>query len=59
MRDLREIRRNYTRGRLDETDLAPSWHEQLRRWFDEAVSIDEVIEANAIQVASVGADGRP
>lgn len=59
MSDLRDIRRSYTRGRLDVDDLAPTWHEQLRRWFDEAMSLPELVEANAIQVATVDSDGRP
>jgi pyridoxamine 5'-phosphate oxidase len=59
VRDLRDIRRSYTRGRLDEQELASTWHEQLRRWFDEAMDMPELIEANAIQVATVDPSGRP
>ena len=59
MRDLRDIRRDYERARLDETDLAPTWHEQLRRWFDEAMGTPELVEANAIQVATVDDSGQP
>lgn len=49
----------YARGRLDEADLADSWLAQLRLWFDTAAADPEVPEANAIQLATVAADGRP
>lgn len=55
---LAAMRRSYEEGGLDEADLAPSWLEQLRRWIAEA-DRHEVIEPNAMIVATAGADGVP
>lgn len=59
MTDPAGLRARYTRGTLDEADLAPTWLDQLRLWFDAAVADPTVVEANAIQLATAGADGRP
>lgn len=56
--DPAAMRRSYERGALEETTVAPTWLEQLRLWFDEAVRLD-VPEPNALQVATVDAQGRP
>jgi pyridoxamine 5'-phosphate oxidase len=56
--DLSAIRRGYLRGQLDESLVSPTWSEQLRLWFAEA-SAEPVVEANAMQVATVDAAGRP
>lgn len=53
------LRQNYARGRLDENEVAESWPEQLRAWFDQAAADPDVLEPNAIQVATVDAAGRP
>lgn len=59
MTDPAGLRARYTRGTLDEADLAATWLDQLRLWFDAAVADPTVVEANAIQLATAGADGRP
>src|SRR3954467_1085458 len=59
MTDPAGLRARYTRGALDEADLADSWLAQLRLWFDAAAADPTVIEPNAIQLATAGADGRP
>jgi len=56
--DLSHMRRSYRGEGLDEADLAPTWLEQFRRWFDEAVA-GEVVEANATTFATATPDGRP
>jgi pyridoxamine 5'-phosphate oxidase len=53
------LRASYTRGRLDETEVAGTWLEQLRVWFDAAAADPVVLEPNALQLATAGADGRP
>jgi pyridoxamine 5'-phosphate oxidase len=49
----------YTRGSLDEGDVAATWAQQLRLWFDTAAADPAVLEPNAIQLATAGADGEP
>jgi pyridoxamine 5'-phosphate oxidase len=53
------LRANYTRGHLDETEVAGTWIQQLRVWFDAAAADPVVLEPNAVQVATAGPDGRP
>jgi pyridoxamine 5'-phosphate oxidase len=59
MTDPAGMRARYTRGALDEADLADSWLAQLSVWFDAAAADPTILEPNAIQLATVGADGRP
>jgi len=59
MTDPAALRADYTRGNLDESDVAESWYPQLRLWFDTAAADPAVLEANAVQLATAGADGRP
>jgi pyridoxamine 5'-phosphate oxidase len=54
---LAEMRLNYALAGLAEADLAGSWLEQFRGWYDQAYAA-EVIEPNAM-VFSTAADGRP
>jgi pyridoxamine 5'-phosphate oxidase len=55
---LAAMRRSYERGGLEESDLAPTWLQQLRRWIDDAEA-GGVREPNAMVVATADADGRP
>ncbi|GAA0511811.1 pyridoxine/pyridoxamine 5'-phosphate oxidase [Saccharopolyspora subtropica] len=55
---LPSMRVSYEAGALDESSLADTWHEQLQRWFDEAVQAD-VVEPNAMVLATADADGIP
>ena len=57
--DLGEMRRDYRRAEFDEGWLAATWLEQFTLWFDEARASDEIVEPNAMVVATAGADGRP
>jgi pyridoxamine 5'-phosphate oxidase len=59
MTDPAGLRAMYTRGSLDSADLADTWSEQLRLWFDTAAADPTVLEPNAIQLATADADGRP
>lgn len=56
---LAGARRSYLSGELSEDALAPTWLEQLRVWFGQAMSDGRIGEPNAMQVATADADGRP
>ena len=59
MTDPAGMRANYTRGNLDEADVADTWYPQLKLWFDTAAADPAVLEPNAIQLATVDAAGHP
>jgi pyridoxamine 5'-phosphate oxidase len=56
--DLADLRLDYGRASLDEADTLDHPVDQFAKWFDEAMKA-EVFEANAMSVATVGADGKP
>ncbi|MCW2527098.1 MAG: pdxH [Pseudonocardiales bacterium] len=53
------MRLAYRLGELTESEIAPTWFDQFGRWFAAALGEPAVIEANAIQLATVDAAGRP
>jgi len=55
---LSRMRRPYEAGRLEQADLAPTWHDQLRRWLEEAER-SRVPEPTAMLLASADAGGAP
>jgi pyridoxamine 5'-phosphate oxidase len=55
---LADMRVDYRRDELDVGDLAPTWHEQLVRWLDEAAAAG-VVEPNAMVLATTDVDGAP
>jgi pyridoxamine 5'-phosphate oxidase len=55
---LAALRREYAAGGLDESDLAPTWHQQLGRWLDDADAAG-VNELNAVVLATASATGLP
>jgi pyridoxamine 5'-phosphate oxidase len=55
---LAAMRRSYTRGGLEEGDLAPTWSAMLARWLDDAEA-GGVREPNAMVVATADGAGRP
>jgi pyridoxamine 5'-phosphate oxidase len=59
MSDPAAARRGYLRGQLDETAVSRTWLEQLQVWYADAAADPAVVEANAMQVATVDAAGRP
>lgn len=58
MPSLADLRTEYRRASLDEHGVAPDPFSQFARWFDE-VRAAEILEANAMTLATVAADGRP
>jgi pyridoxamine 5'-phosphate oxidase len=59
MTDLARLRESYSRGQLDESDLAETWLAQLRGWLAAAAGDPAVHEPNAMQLATADASGRP
>ncbi|MFL6672741.1 MAG: pyridoxamine 5'-phosphate oxidase [Massilia sp.] len=55
---LAGLRKDYGQASLDELDVADDPMLQFARWFEEALKA-EVNEPNAMNVATVGPDGRP
>jgi len=57
--ELPAMRVSYEHGaELDESALAPTWHEQLQRWLGEARAAG-LPEPNAMVLATADPDGRP
>jgi pyridoxamine 5'-phosphate oxidase len=56
--DLAGLRREYESQGIDVGDLDPDPIEQSRKWIDDAIAA-ECIEANAMTVSTVDAEGRP
>src|SRR4051812_48848621 len=52
------LRRDYTRARLDEASVAPDPLVEFARWFDEAVRA-EARDPNAMTLATASAEGAP
>jgi pyridoxamine 5'-phosphate oxidase len=55
---LSDLRKEYIRAGLDESDADPDPIEQFRKWFDEALAAD-LHEPNAMTLATVTPDGKP
>lgn len=58
MKNLGDLRTDYARASLDESDVARDPLQQFARWFDEARESDP-LEANAMTLATCGPSGRP
>ncbi len=58
MSDISDIRLSYERAALDESDVARDPFAQFKAWLDEALAA-EIVEPNAMTVATVGIDGQP
>ena len=58
MVDIKALRREYASRSLDESTIATDPIEQFRTWFDEALK-SEILDANAMAVATVSAEGVP
>jgi pyridoxamine 5'-phosphate oxidase len=56
--DLAGLRREYESRGIDIADLDPDPVDQARKWVDDAIAAD-CVEANAMTVSTVDADGRP
>lgn len=55
---IRALRVSYEKGHLLEKDILKSPFDQFKEWFDHALEL-EVFEANAMTLATCGADGQP
>ena len=55
---IADLRKDYRRAGLTESDVDPDPIRQFSLWFSQAMDAG-VAEANAMGVATVGADGRP
>jgi pyridoxamine 5'-phosphate oxidase len=55
---LADLRKEYSRSSLSETDVHADPIVQFAKWFDEAV-MARIPEPNAMSAATVGPDGRP
>ena len=58
MSSLSDLRKEYIRAGLDESDADPDPIEQFRKWFDEALAVD-LHEPNAMTLATATPDGKP
>lgn len=58
MTDLADLRKNYMRGALSETDVDPDPIAQFQRWLQEALQAG-LPEPNAMTLATVNAAGQP
>jgi len=56
--DLAQMRMSYEHAVLEESQVLPRPLDQFHHWFDEAVQ-GQVLEPNAMTLATVGEDGRP
>jgi pyridoxamine 5'-phosphate oxidase len=59
MDDIRDRRIHYSRGELSVDVVAADPFEQFRVWLEDALHAPEIVEPNAMSVATVGANGRP
>lgn len=57
--DPASMRRDYLRARLDEAVVPADWLLLFRQWFVLAAGESGLLEANAMQLATVAADGCP
>lgn len=56
--DIGALRREYTQAGLERATLADNPFQQFSLWFQQAVTA-EVLEPNAMQIATVAANGKP
>lgn len=59
---LADHRVSYEAGALDEADLPPTPLDAVRRWWSQALDAERdgvLVEPNAVQLATAGADGAP
>eukprot|EP00903_Cladosiphon_okamuranus_P010934 g10327.t1 len=57
--DLANLRENYISAGIDETALPSQPHILMAKWVEEACNCKEVIEPNAMCLATVGEGGKP
>ena len=55
---MENLRKSYQSGKLDPADLTTDPIDLFRRWWHEAIDA-EIVEANAMTLATVDSEGRP
>ncbi len=58
MQKLEDLRKEYSKADLDVKDVLRDPLDQFKKWFEEA-SKSEALEVNAMNLATVNADGKP
>jgi pyridoxamine 5'-phosphate oxidase len=58
MQEISALRKEYSKASLDIKDVFPDPVKQFEKWFNEALQA-QVLEANAMNLATVGESGRP
>ena len=58
-KDLKDYRKSYEKGKLLENEIPEDPFELFKSWFDLADNSDEVEEANAMSISTVGKDQIP
>lgn len=58
-KDLKDYRKSYEKGKLLETDIPKEPFQLFQTWFELADSAEEVEEANAMSISTVGKDMMP
>ncbi|PRY90804.1 pyridoxamine 5'-phosphate oxidase [Mongoliibacter ruber] len=56
--EIADIRKEYSLKTLEISEVNPNPIEQFKAWFEEALN-SEVLEANAMNLATISKDGRP
>jgi pyridoxamine 5'-phosphate oxidase len=59
MKDLSDYRKSYEKSELLETNITEDPINLFNRWFHETEDLDDVDEANAMTVSTIGLDGYP
>lgn len=57
--NLHDFRQSYKKGTLSKDSVDPNPIQQFRTWFYEAKELEEVGEANAMTLVTIGLDGFP
>jgi len=57
--NLKDYRKSYEKGKLLEIEIPDDPYELFKSWFDLADKSDDVEEANAMSIATVGKDNYP
>ena len=55
---MKDLRQNYTKGQLLESEIPNSPYDLFRSWFQDALEADAIVEPNAM-VLSTSLDDRP
>lgn len=59
MKELHDYRKSYQKGALNESDLPNHWFALFADWFEQADQSEQVEEANAMHISTLGLDGYP